>query len=71
MVYASNNVVQKPVPSWGLARMSSNKRLPIPLPQDLAYTYDSTAGAGTYGYVIDTGILCSHEVYTHPLIPNH
>jgi len=61
VVHATGVVVQKPVPSWGLARMSSNKPLPHPLPKDLAYEYDSTAGAGTYGYVIDTGIRTTHH----------
>ena len=71
VAYASNVVTQRPVPSWGLSRMSSIKRLPIPLPQVLSYNYDSTAGAGTHAYIIDTGILCSHEVYIHSLIPNY
>jgi oryzin len=60
VVTASNTVVQKPVPSWGLARMSSNKKLANPLPKDMAYQYDSSAGSGCYGYIIDTGILITH-----------
>ena len=66
MVHASTNVTQKPVPSWGLGRISSNHKLPSPVPTDLGYTYDSTAGVGTWGYIIDTGILTTHEVYTIP-----
>lgn len=60
VVYASTTVTQKNVPSWGLARMSSPKKLANPLPKDLAYQYDSTAGAGCYAYIIDTGILTTH-----------
>lgn len=60
VVTASAVSEQKNVPSWGLARISSNKKLPNPTAKDLAYQYDSTAGAGTYAYVIDTGILTTH-----------
>jgi hypothetical protein len=61
-------ISQKPVPSWGLARISSSSRLPDPLPPpyvNLPYTYDSTAGAGTRAYVLDTGIMINHDV-SHP-----
>jgi len=66
VVVATGVVVQKPVPSWGLARVSSNKKLtpqplPRPPPKELGYEYDATAGTGTWGYVIDTGIRVTHK----------
>ena len=70
MVYTCADVVtQKPVPSWGLGRISSSKKLPDPPPDDLGYTYDATAGANTWAYVIDTGILITHEVFIN--LPPH
>ena len=69
VAYASNVVTQRPVPSWGLSRMASPIRLPDPFSRDLRYSFDATAGAGTYVYIIDTGILITHAVYTHPRIP--
>jgi oryzin len=67
-VYASGLVTQNPVPSWGLARISSKKKVPNP-PVNLPYVYDSTAGEGTRAYVLDTGILVTHTVL--PLIPRY
>ncbi|RUS24009.1 peptidase S8/S53 domain-containing protein, partial [Jimgerdemannia flammicorona] len=45
---------QTPVPSWGLARISSQAR------QSTSYTYPDTAGSGITAYVIDTGVLATH-----------
>ncbi|RUP51424.1 alkaline proteinase [Jimgerdemannia flammicorona] len=45
---------QTPVPSWGLARVSSHTR------QTKTYTYPDSAGAGITAYVIDTGVLATH-----------
>lgn len=42
---------------WGLSRISSQSR------GGTTYTYDSTAGAGTCAYVIDTGIYTSHPEF--------
>ena len=70
MVYTCDDVTQTPVPSWGLGRISSSEKLPDPPPDDLGYTYDATAGADTWAYVLDTGILTTHDVYTHTPIPN-
>ncbi|KLJ10703.1 hypothetical protein EMPG_13926 [Blastomyces silverae] len=47
-------LIQKTVPSYGLARISSTK----PGTQD--YIYDSSAGEGITAYVIDTGIDVNH-----------
>ena len=65
MVHASGNLVQTPAPSWGLARISSNHKL-SPMPPLPGYIYDSTAGAGARAYVVDTGILITHVVFTRP-----
>jgi len=43
--------------TWGLARISHAA------PGTTSYTYDSTAGAGTCSYVIDTGIATSHPEF--------
>ncbi|KAF2853213.1 subtilisin-like serine protease-like protein PR1A [Plenodomus tracheiphilus IPT5] len=43
--------------TWGLARISHQAR------GSTSYTYDSTAGAGTCSYVIDTGISTTHPEF--------
>jgi subtilisin family serine protease len=43
--------------TWGLARISSVNK------GKTSYTYDSTAGAGTCVYVIDTGISTTHPEF--------
>ncbi|KAK8862578.1 oryzin precursor [Apiospora arundinis] len=40
---------------WGLARISSR------VPGTTDYTYDNSSGAGTYAYIIDTGIYLQHQ----------
>ncbi|KAL1954338.1 hypothetical protein VTO42DRAFT_1365 [Malbranchea cinnamomea] len=47
-------VTQSNVPSWGLARISSNS------PGATDYVYDSTAGEGVVVYGVDTGIDIDH-----------
>lgn len=69
MVYASGVVNQPKVPSWGLGRLSSNKKV-APAPAPLDYQYDSSAGAGTFAYVVDTGININHKVI-FPGFPIH
>lgn len=49
-------VTQSDAP-WGLKRLSSRTSSSNP------YKYDSTAGAGTCSYVIDTGIYTSHPEF--------
>ncbi|MFI2489175.1 S8 family peptidase [Promicromonospora kroppenstedtii] len=46
---------QSPVPSWGLDRIDQEA-----LPLDDSYTYGNS-GSGVTAYIIDTGILNSHE----------
>jgi subtilisin family serine protease len=43
--------------TWGLARISHAAR------GSTSYTYDSTAGANTCAYVIDTGISTTHPEF--------
>jgi subtilisin family serine protease len=40
---------------WGLGSISSRTR------GASSYIYDSTAGRGTYSYVVDTGIRITHR----------
>jgi subtilisin family serine protease len=47
---------QSPVPSWGLDRIDQRA-----LPLNNSYTYPTTAGSGVTVYVIDTGVLISHQ----------
>lgn len=50
-------VTQSNVPSWGLARISHRN-------QGLTtFVYDSSAGAGTFAYVVDTGVLTTHTQF--------
>jgi subtilisin family serine protease len=46
---------QSPVPSWGLDRIDQAE-----LPLDDSYTYEGS-GTGVKAYIIDTGILTTHE----------
>lgn len=50
-------VTQSNAPSWGLGRISSKTR------GSANYYYDSTAGSGVTAYVIDTGVLISHNEF--------
>ncbi|KAF8420583.1 peptidase S8/S53 domain-containing protein [Terfezia claveryi] len=50
-------VTQSNVPSWGLARISHRNRGPT------TFVYDSSAGAGTFAYVVDTGVLTTHAQF--------
>ncbi|KAI5778005.1 peptidase S8/S53 domain-containing protein [Geopyxis carbonaria] len=59
IILGANLITQDPVPSWGLARLSSRT-----LGNGLnSYTYDSSAGAGVTAYVLDSGILTSHHEF--------
>ncbi|KAF9648145.1 serine protease [Thelephora ganbajun] len=51
--------------TWGLGRISSQTSLAGQDPNALTFTYkyDSTAGAGTDVYVIDTGIFIDHPAF--------
>ncbi|KAH7305426.1 oryzin [Stachybotrys elegans] len=42
-------------PPWGLSAISTSPPSP-----NSAYTYDSSAGEGTFSYILDTGILLEH-----------
>jgi len=53
----------QPSPTWGLDRVDE-----IPLPLDSIYSYTSE-GQGINVYVIDTGIVASHNEFTGRIIP--
>ncbi|KAF2718193.1 subtilisin-like protein [Polychaeton citri CBS 116435] len=53
-VYANALVTQSGAP-YGLGRISHRA------PGSTQYIYDSSAGSGTYSYIIDTGIYTSHN----------
>lgn len=42
---------------WGLGTVSSKT------PGSTTYTYDSSSGAGTYAYVVDSGVLETHNQF--------
>jgi oryzin len=46
-------------PPWGLSAISNAN----PPSSKASYTYDSTAGAGTFVYVLDSGIYLQHEEF--------
>ncbi|KAG4261478.1 hypothetical protein FPRO03_11495 [Fusarium proliferatum] len=46
-------------PPWGLSAISNAN----PPSSKASYTYDSTAGAGTFVYVLDSGIYLEHEEF--------
>ncbi|CAN8097636.1 unnamed protein product [Discula destructiva] len=47
---------QTSAPSWGLGAISHKAGAGVS-----SYIYDSSAGSGTYGYVLDTGINAAHR----------
>lgn len=50
----ATSLVTQQSSTWGLSSISHRK------PGQTGYVYDSTAGAGTYGYIVDTGINTAH-----------
>ncbi|CAN9089908.1 unnamed protein product [Alternaria alternata] len=56
MMFPSALVTQNNAP-WGLGRISSKSK------GATSYIYDSTAGAGTYSYVVDSGIRTTHAEF--------
>lgn len=57
MMYAIACDTQANAPSWGLPRISAES--PQPPPSD--YRYTTNAGEGVNAYILDTGILTSHN----------
>jgi len=57
MMYAFPCLSQNPVSSWGIKRVSAS----APHPPSSTYYYPDTAGAGVNAYIIDTGILTTHN----------
>lgn len=55
-VVTLNAYVSQASPPWGIGRISHTTLTTTP------YVYDDTAGAGVCAYVIDTGILTTHNV---------
>lgn len=50
-------ISQSPVPSWGLGAISHKSGT------GTSYIYDSSAGAGVYAYIVDTGVLITHTQF--------
>lgn len=61
---------QQEPPSWGLAAISSSQGGRTKS-NPLVYAYDDTAGAGTYAYVLDTGINANHEDFRGRIDKTH
>ncbi|KAF9645695.1 serine protease [Thelephora ganbajun] len=61
----TQSVVSQTDATWGLGRISSQTSLAGQDPNALSYTYnyDSSAGANTDVYIIDTGILTTHPAF--------
>jgi len=57
MMYALPCLSQNPVGSWGIKRISAT----VPQPPPSTYYYPDTAGSGVTAYIIDTGILVTHN----------
>ncbi|KAI0160983.1 oryzin precursor [Hypoxylon sp. FL1284] len=52
-----SSVISQDVAPWGLARISSRE------PGGATYSYDETAGEGTYAYIVDSGIQIDHPEF--------
>lgn len=61
-------IAQESLPSWGLAAISSKSGGKTKVN---AYAYEDTAGAGTYAYVIDTGINEKHVEFGKRIVKTH
>ncbi|KAF5570212.1 alkaline protease (oryzin) [Fusarium phyllophilum] len=57
--FTSASPVTQQSPPWGLSAISNAN----PPSSKASYTYDSTAGAGTFVYVLDSGIFLEHEEF--------
>ncbi|PNS16193.1 Subtilisin-like protease [Sphaceloma murrayae] len=55
MLIPAHALTTQSSPSWGLPKLSQGPSSP-----SRTYTYDTSAGAGTCVYVIDTGVAVSH-----------
>ncbi|KAH8144906.1 uncharacterized protein LAJ45_11112 [Morchella importuna] len=55
VVVASAITTQSPISSWGLGSVSHKSGT------GSNYIYDSSAGSGVYAYVVDTGVLTTHN----------
>jgi subtilisin family serine protease len=58
MAHAFCDEIQKPAPSWGIARVSKLGSVAAGLP--LEYAHTTTDGSGVVIYIADTGIFCNH-----------
>ncbi|PVI01036.1 subtilisin-like protease-like protein [Periconia macrospinosa] len=56
-MFAWGQVVTQTNSTWGLASISSRTG------NSTGYTYDSSAGQGTFGYVVDTGVRLTHSEF--------
>lgn len=54
----SQEIVTQQGATWGISRVSSKS------PEAKDYKYDSSAGAGTCSYILDTGIYLGHDEFT-------
>ncbi|KAJ4004005.1 hypothetical protein NW752_010913 [Fusarium irregulare] len=57
--YTVTAQVTQQSPPWGLSAISNAK----PPSSSASYTYDSTAGAGSFVYVLDSGIYLEHQEF--------
>ncbi|KAM0233132.1 hypothetical protein ACHAP5_010487 [Fusarium lateritium] len=57
--YTIASPVTQQSPPWGLSAISNAK----PPSSSASYTYDSTAGAGIFAYVLDSGIYLQHQEF--------
>lgn len=56
---------------WGLASISSRTKLSSTDLDHQTYVYDSSAGTGTFAYVLDSGIRVSHPDFQGRAIKGH
>jgi subtilisin family serine protease len=58
-IYTVASTVTQQSPPWGLSAISNAN----PPSSSASYTYDSTAGAGIFAYVLDSGIYLQHQEF--------
>ncbi|CAJ0552362.1 Ff.00g063410.m01.CDS01 [Fusarium sp. VM40] len=58
-IFTVASPVTQQSPPWGLSALSNAN----PPSSSASYTYDSTAGAGTFAYILDSGILLGHQEF--------
>ena len=68
---AKGQLVEVPNQPWGLGSISSRTPAANSNVEHQKYTYDESAGTGTFAYLLDTGVRGSHPDFGGRVIQGH